>query len=146
MEAENMPSYRERLRATLVSQGAAYGFTLTVWGAGGLAAAEYGPLTALRVVLFVSGVLVMYGAMVVVLYRPHEAPSSLADVPHTAFAFLDLISVPAALGTAFMVYRILPNPLYGFPVGSFLATLVYNLLLAAQVLIFVPRLTGHDRE
>lgn len=133
-------SYRKRLKALLTSQGAAYGFTLTVWSTGTLAREHYGHFSVERIFLFVLGPLVMYALLLIILYRPSQPPVQISELHYTPFSFMDFISVPFAVGTAFLVYTYMPWPLWGIPVGSFLATLVYNLLLTTQFLVF----TGKD--
>lgn len=142
MDSEKLQRFKRRLRATLASQSAAYGFTLTIWGTGALGIRHYGAYATIPEILaFVLGPLTAYSVLVLTMYRPHEAPVRLPEAQYTVVAFLDFASVPAALGIALVVYNTVPWPLLGMPVAGFAATLVYNLLFAAQVSVFLPRQT-----
>ena len=140
----DLGSYLKRLQALLSSQGAAYGFALTVWGTGSLARDQYSPFTIDRVFLFILGPLLMYACLLVTLYRPGQLPVVLANIRYTLFGFLDFLSVPLAVGTGFLVYSLVHQPIIGIPLGSFLATLVYNLLLGTQLLLFGNRASRSD--
>jgi hypothetical protein len=136
MKTKTPLCYSKRLKALLTSQGAAYGFTLTIWSTGTLAREHYGHFSVDRIFLFVLGPLVMYASLLIILYRPSQPPVQISEIHYTPFSFMDFISVPFAVATAYLVYTYIPWPLWGIPVGSFLATLVYNLLLATQFLFF----------
>lgn len=139
-------TYKRRLMATLASQGAAYGFTLTFWATGMLAATRYGQFTPLKVLLHVMGPLLMYAILVMFLYRPSERAILLSELHFTAFGFMDFLSVPAAIGSAYFIYLMVSNPIFGLPLGTFLATLVYNLLLTVQLAILVPEEVKEEQD
>lgn len=139
-------TYKRRLMATLASQGAAYGFTLTIWGSGAIATAEYGVFTVPRALMHIGGPLLMYALLLFLLYRPGEPVVHLSEFRFPAFGFMDFLSVPAALGAAYCIYRLVPSPMLGSLLGTLLATLIYNLLLAMQLLIPVPEEVQAERD
>ncbi len=132
----NHRSYCKRLQALLTSQGTAYGFTLTIWGAGALANARYGPLLLRHILLFILGPLLMEALLLLIAYRHRRSPVFLSEIRSNPIGFIDFLSVPLAIGVALLVYFFIHDPLWGIPLGSFLATLTYNLLLATQLLLF----------
>ncbi len=137
-------SYWKRIRALLTSQGPAYGFTLTIWATGALAMERYGPLTLLRILLFMLGPLLMYAFLLLLAYRHRHPPVFLSEVHYNPVGFIDFLSVPLAIGVALLVFTLIHRPLWGIPLGSFLATLTYNLLLATQLLIFTGGETARE--
>jgi|GEM_PF-2893873 len=129
-----MKDYLQRLRGDLISEGTPYGFTLIIWGAGGIAIHIYGTLSIAGVFLFISAPLIAYGIMVLILV---EFLSELSKPPIPAqqssgLSYIDLFSVLPAVACAYGLYLIIPNSLGGLPAGSGVATIVYNLILAAQ--------------
>ena len=115
MPNEDRGSYRKRLQALLTSQGTAYGFTLTIWSAGALARARYGPLSFLHIILFILGPLLMYALLLVLAYRHHRSPVLLSEVRYTPFGFIDFLSVPLAISMAYLIYTVMHNPVWGIP-------------------------------
>lgn len=101
-----------------------------------LAREAYGSFSIAHVFLFVLGPLMMYALLLTILYRPWQSPVQLSELQYTPFGFMDFLSVPCAVAVAFFIFSIIHHPFVGIPLGSFLATLVYNLLLAMQLFFF----------
>ncbi|MEN6584194.1 MAG: hypothetical protein ABFD54_17250 [Armatimonadota bacterium] len=124
------------MRNILVKEGIPYGFTLTIWATGTLGIEKYGHPSEGEVFLFVGAAILSYAVFAVLLTRyagplPHQT-----EEEYSGISFVDFLSVPAAVGVAIGVYHLVRAPLLGFPLASFLAVLVYNLVLAAKRWLF----------
>ncbi len=132
-------AFESRFRATLNSLGPAYGYTLTIWQTGALALSHYGYLTAKMIGLFVLGPVVLYALLLILFYRMREPPVPLTHFRYSPYAFIDFFSLPINFLLVNHIYAQIHNPNLGIPIGSFLATFIYNLFLTLKLLFVGPR-------
>lgn len=129
--------FADRLAGNLTAEAQAYGYTLTVWGAGAMLVSAYGPPDVTSVFLYVSGALVGFGALAAVAFgglfeRRDSSPSSTllaASTIHVAATLGNLAVSYAAVVAARGVE--LPASWTFFLVGV-QATATYNLLLLLE--------------
>ncbi|GGN11337.1 hypothetical protein [Halarchaeum nitratireducens] len=129
--------YRDRLARTLLDESWAYGYTLTIWGAGAFLIAEFGVPTHLDVLGYVTGSLVGFAALtwygfggfLVRVERDSRDVRSAVEMVHLFATFCNLLGALAAirLVDAFPV----PEPVVFSAVGCW-ATVGYSLLLLVE--------------
>ncbi len=124
-------NYVRALRFGLSGQANAYGFTLVIWGTGGLAASQLGKPHPADIFAYIGGVLLSMGLAVTLAFgawRPfeEEQPS------RRPFSAIHLVSVPAATAAGWAVTLVLDG-IAGFFLASFIAVAAYQLLLASEV-------------
>lgn len=128
---------RERLRGVLVDEAWAYGYTLTIWGAGALLIAEYGVPSQLDVLGYVAGSLVGFGLLTWYAFRgllvgvEHERRDvrTAAQMVHLGATFLNLVGALVFVRLAHGVG--VPEPVT-FALVGFQATIVYSLFLVVE--------------
>lgn len=126
----------DRLASNLTAEAQAYGYTLTIWGAGALLVAAYGVPDPTAVFLYVSGALVGFGALAAVAFSglferraPGEATLFVASMVHVAATVGNLVVSYLAVVAARRAG--LPAGATFFLVGA-QATATYNLLLLLE--------------
>lgn len=130
-------SHRDRLARTLLDESWAYGYTLTIWGAGAFLIAEYGVPSHLGVLGYVTGSLLgfaaltwySFGGLLVDVERDGRSVKSAVEMVHLFATFCNLLLALAVMQVehVFGVYE----PL-GFGVVGFVATVGYSLLLLIE--------------
>ena len=127
---------RSRLARNLVAESKAYGYTLTIWGAGALLIATYGTPTPLQIFAYVTGAVVGFGVLAGAAFN-----QLFGDVESSAdqqLAVVGMIHVVATLGNlvlSFLFIRYLGANLVTvavFALIGFQATVAYNLLLLLE--------------
>ena len=113
------------LRQVVVSLDLPYGYTISIWAAGAIAALHFGPPQMLDIFLFVLGALASYLVLAVLTYSEHGRSPS----PVRGIALLNALAVIPAV-----VVSLLPNYIasreLGYLLASVLATLTYTLSMA----------------
>lgn len=138
-----MNSYLHSLRFALSGQASAYGFTLTIWGTGALAMHQLGQPDPAEVFAYVGGALI---AAVVVIMAAFGLRGLLrADEPdRRAYSAMHLLAVPIALLAGWSVTLVLRG--WGGYLGAgFVAVLLYELVLALEMLLALVRPTERAR-
>jgi len=129
--------YRDRLARTLLDESWAYGYTLTIWGAGAFLIAEYGVPSHLDVLSYVIGSLLgfavltwySFGGLLVGVDRERRSVHSAVEMVHLFATFCNLLLALTVVHVehVFSVYE----P-FGFCVVGFTATVGYSLLLLVE--------------
>ena len=128
---------RTRLEANLVSESEAYGYTLSVWGAGALLIHAYGVPDIERALAYVAGALVGFGTLALLAFRGFTAEATVGEVPSSLVA--STVHVVATGGILAVVHLLLVlvgegRPLVAFFATGVLVTVAYNLLLLDEEL------------
>lgn len=139
-----MNSYLHSLRFALNAQASAYGFTLTIWGTGALAMYQLGRPGPAEVFGYVGGaliaaVLVIAGAFGVRGLLREDAPD------RRAFSAMHLPSIPIAMLGGWSVTFLLRG-WAGYLGAGFVAVLLYELVLALEMVLGLVRPTRWDRS
>jgi len=127
--------YRERLRATVGSSAAPYGYTLATWTTGAVLTNARGMPDALAALAFMAGAVLGFafvGALAFVgvtgrFDRDHGEASLLWGSFH-------FVSVGAAIGVAALVARYVEG-FVAWPLTAFLYTTTYLLFAAAEAAV-----------
>jgi hypothetical protein len=113
---------------------APYGYTLTVWTSGAVLTHARGLPTTVDALLFASGAVVAFGVVGVGGFGHIRARMTVDPNPPAVWGGLHLISVAASI----LVVTAVAHEVVGiesWPLGGFAATLIYLMLLAAQLTI-----------
>ncbi|GGM59330.1 Na+-translocating ferredoxin:NAD+ oxidoreductase RnfA subunit [Halarchaeum rubridurum] len=129
--------YRDRLARTLLDESWAYGYTLTIWGAGAFLIAEFGVPTHLDVLGYITGSLVGFaaltwygfGGLLVRVERDSRDVRSAVEMVHLFATFCNLLGALATIKLADALHA--PEPVV-FGVVGFGATVGYSLLLVVE--------------
>ena len=128
---------RSRLEANLVSEAEAYGYTLSIWGAGALLVHAFGVPGVERALAYVAGALVGFGALAVVAFRGLATEATVAESPSSLVAsMVHIVATGGTLGAThlFLVLGGGRRPLTVFFAVGLLVTVAYNLLLLIEEL------------
>ncbi|WP_435100982.1 hypothetical protein [Halarchaeum sp. P4] len=133
-------NHRDRLARTLLDEAWAYGYTLTIWGAGALLIAEYGVPSHLDVVAYVGGSLLGFGALtwysfgglLVGVERESRDVRSAVEMVHLFATFCNLL---CALLTLHLVLRLPIPEVVVFGVVGVGATVGYSVLLLVEEIL-----------
>lgn len=121
---------RRRLARNLLSESRAYGYTLSIWGGGGLLMTRFGRPTALDVFAYVGGALVAFALLALLTFGDITAePNVVREVRATSF-----VHVVATLGNLVISY-LLTFVFHGVPaflVVGVQTTFTYNVLLLPE--------------
>jgi hypothetical protein len=136
--APPMSDLRDNLRGSIAASSAPYGYTLTVWSCGAVAMQVLGDPAPGEVLLFLAGgslgfLLVAsaaYGGLAADLETPPRKRITLFGTTHVVSAGL---AVLAAWGGTSVL-----DGTAGWPVASFLGTVIFLLVSAIQVTTFSP--------
>ncbi len=132
MESSPLRDMRRNLRASVSASAAPYGYTLTVFSTGSVAAYEIGKPHVVELLLFVAGAVLAFLAVEVAAYVglrvrvERQAPSTVE-----AWGHAHLVSAGLAIGSSWAVLQALDSTV-GWLVVGFVSTAVYLLLYAAQ--------------
>jgi hypothetical protein len=129
---------RTRLEAALVAESEAYGYTLSVWGAGALLIHAFGVPGVERAVAHVAGALVWFAGLVLLAFRGLSADADVEGSPSSLVA--STVHVVATGGTLAVVHLFLAlagdvRQLVAFFATGVLVTVAYNLLLLVEELV-----------
>lgn len=128
--------YVAALTTIVRSSAIPYGYTLTIWATGSVVEHRHGSPGVGDVLLFVLGAVA--GFMVVALGVRSRRSEPLNDAPRdfTRTGVIQIVAVGVAVGAAALTSEISSGVVW--PLGAFLATLLY-LLLAALELVLVRK-------
>ena len=125
--------YRQRLRITLGSSAAPYGYTLATWTTGAVLTHARGIPDALAALTFMFGAVLgfvfvgalAFGGVTSRFDRDHgEAP--------LVWGSFHFFSVGMAIGAAVLVTYLLESFIFAWPLGGFLSTATYLLIAGAE--------------
>jgi hypothetical protein len=128
---------RSELANNLANESEAYGYTLSVWGAGALLIDAYGVPSILGITAYLGGALAGFATLVAVAFggvldttRVETSNSPLV------VSTVHVVSTGGSLAVASGVIRFsLVPPLLTFLLVGFSVTVTYNLLLLAEELL-----------
>ena len=128
--------YRQRLRTTLGSSAAPYGYTLATWTSGAVLIHDRGFPNALAALSFMLGAVLGFafvGALAFgSLTRHFDSDYGEAPLVWGSFHFL---SVALAIGAAVLVTSLVESFVLAWPLGGFLYTSAYLLTAGAEATI-----------
>lgn len=132
---------RRTLAANLASEAEAYGYTLSVWGAGALLIDAYGVPALEGALAYVFGALVGFAALAAVAFRGFFEPADVEPADSAlVVSMVHVVSTAGSLAAAAAVVHLAEPPVsLGFALVGFSVTVAYNLLLLAEEL-FARRL------
>ncbi|WP_211311688.1 hypothetical protein [Halarchaeum salinum] len=130
-------SHRDRLARTLLDESWAYGYTLTIWGAGAFLIAEFGVPSHLDVIGYVTGSLLGFaaltwygfGGLLVSVERDSRDIRSAVEMVHLFATFCNLLG---ALATIWLAHALSAPEAAVFGLVGFGATVGYSLLLLVE--------------
>jgi hypothetical protein len=123
---------RRNLRVSVAASAAPYGYTLTVFSTGSVAAYEIDKPHVFELLLFVAGAVLGFLAVEVAAYeglRVH--PGQNAPGPVEAWGHAHLISTGLAIGASWAVLQAVDSTV-GWLVVGFVSTAVYLVVFAVQ--------------
>lgn len=130
----------DRLAHNLVAESEAYGYTLTIWGAGAMLIHRFGMPDLIQVFLYVTGALAGFGSLGLIAFDHFVTELEPHDRGHLVVT--SMVHIVSTLGNLALVYLLVEFVLvYGFPDWSaFLlvglqATFTYNGLLLLEGLL-----------
>ena len=128
---------RRRLATNLQSESTAYGYTLTVWGAGALLIAEYGSPDPLQVFLYVGGALLGFATLALTAFRRPLSSTDLED--ESDMVAISTVHLVATLGNLTFIYVLVRgagaaalDSTVAFPLVGFVATVTYNVAMLLE--------------
>lgn len=127
--------FRHRLAENLVSESKAYGYTLSIWGAGALLVEEFGAPDIQGVFLYVTGALVGFALLAGIAFT-----GFFADVEEREWdpvLVVSMVHLVATLGNLVIADRVIAltaalSPLTSFFLVGVQVTVAYNLLLLLE--------------
>jgi hypothetical protein len=128
--------YRQRLRTTLGSSAAPYGYTLATWTSGAVLIHDRRFPNALAALSFMLGAVLGFAAVGVLAFggltRHFDSDYGEAPLVWGSFHFL---SVALAIGAAVLVTSMVESYALAWPLGGFLYTSAYLLTAGAEATI-----------
>ena len=109
-----------------------YGYTLTVWTSGAVLAHARGLPTSVEALLFMLGGVVGFAIVGMAAFGDLRARVEVDPTPPALWGGLHFISVAAAIGAVTVIADQVENAA-AWPLGGFTATVLYLVLLAAQL-------------
>lgn len=135
--ARKLRAYQHSVTASLVNMGAAFGYTITIWGSGALGHPFYGLESRLHIICYVGGAFLGILLPYLVLLEPRQTTERLAESRLPAYGFLHLFAIPAGMGAAYLTYLIVPWSWLGYLLGGYLASLVFVLVSGLEVYLYL---------
>lgn len=130
-------NWRERLAYNLTTESEAYGYTLTVWGAGAILINAYGTPTIFQILAYIGGGLVAFGMLATIAFSQLLSETDIAD--EKDLIIISAIHGGATFGNLVISYGFAefavrdPIPVvWAFFIVGFQATFTYNVLLLAE--------------
>jgi len=131
---------RDRLARTLLDESWAYGYTLTIWGAGAFLIAEYGVPSHFDVLGYIAGSLLgfagltwySFGGLLVGVEREGRNVRSAVEMVHLFATFCNLLLALAVIQVEHLFAVV--EPIGFFAVGV-VATVGYSLLLLVEEVV-----------
>jgi hypothetical protein len=123
--------YREDLRSVVGSSASAYGYTLTVWSTGMVLSHAYGPPNPPEVFSFFCGAVLAFALVGVLAFGGVTVEFGGESSRVRLWGSFRFVSVGAAVGVAWFASTHTPG-FPGWPLGAFLATATYLLVVGAE--------------
>jgi hypothetical protein len=137
--------YRKRLRGSVAQSAAPYGYTLTIWTSGAIAAHERGVPATVHALAFAGGAILAF--MIIGMFafgRPEQVLRAPREREVEIWGAFHLPAVATAIGLATLVaHTVVDAVLCWFLVG-FLSTASYLLLIALQFMLAERPLAERD--
>lgn len=134
----------ERLARNLVSESKAYGYTLTIWGAGALLFHHYGTPNVAEIGLYIGGALVAMATLTAVAFGGFLAEHGAGDGQLVAASMVHLLATGGNLVVSYAL--VAASARVGLPANAafvlvgFQTTVCYNgFLLLEHALTQVPK-------
>lgn len=127
-----------QLAQNITSESKAYGYTLSIWGGGSILSHVYGSPSLLQTFLYVTGALVAFALILVVVFDELLVDASLgSQIPVPSM--VHLVAVLGTLGLGLLVAQWIARSgllaRTGFLLVGFQVTLTYNLLLPVETAV-----------
>jgi hypothetical protein len=136
----SLHDYRNRLRGAVASSAAPYGYTLTIWTSGAIAAHERGVPATLHALLLAAGAIAAFALVGVLAFgRPGHALRAPEERVVEVWGAFHLPVVAAAVGLATLVAKGVHDASVAWLAVGFLSTAAYLLLIALQYMIAEQR-------
>lgn len=143
--------YLSALAATVSASAAPYGYTLTIWTSGAVLAHARGLPTTVDALLFLLGAVTAFAVIALaavggVSARFVQVPADAAASRAAVWGALHFVSVGLAIAAAATIAHLV-NGTVAWPLGGLLATAIYLLASALQLVvarIAVPRYGDSD--
>ena len=129
--------YRQRLANNLVSESEAYGYTLSIWGAGTLLINAFGSPGVAPVFLFIVGALAAFVTLALIAFnKPFKSVEPRGERRLGAASFIHIVATLGNLLAAKVLLLLLLRSDVGLDISALLigyqATIMYNLLLLLE--------------
>jgi hypothetical protein len=128
--------YRRALRAVVAGQSRAYGFTLVIWTTGAFALADEGVPTHEDALAYLVGAVAGIAVIVLVAFGDLRASWGDLSFDRRAYGAIHLISVLAGVGCGAAALALVDGVL-AFFLGPFVAVVVFDLVMALEVILSV---------
>lgn len=130
---------KTRLTHNLLAESEAYGYTLTIWGAGALLINTYGTPGLSEVFLYIGGALSGFAALGAVAFDSITTAPNEQDRQVVVVSIIHVLATMGNLVVSFLVIQFVtflhvPNQI-GFAVVGFQATAGYNILLLLETYV-----------
>jgi hypothetical protein len=123
--------YRSDLRNVVGSSASAYGYTLTIWSTGMVLSHAYGPPTPPLVFSFFLGAVLAFAAVGILAFGGVTVEFGVEPSHVQLWGSFRFLSVGVAVGVAWLASAYPPS-LPGWPLGGFLATASYLIMVGAE--------------
>ena len=123
--------YRSDLRAVIGSSASAYGYTPTVWSTGSVLSHAYGPPSPPLVFSFFLGTVLAFAVVETLAFGGVTVEFGVEASCIQLWGSFRFLSVGVAVGAAWLASAYAPS-LPGWPLGGFLATASYLIMVGAE--------------
>jgi hypothetical protein len=130
-ERSALGRYRSDLRNVVGSSASAYGYTLTIWSTGMVLSHAYGPPTPPLVFSFFLGAVLAFAAVGILAFGGVTVEFGVEPSHVQLWGSFRFLSVGVAVGVAWLASAYPPS-LPGWPLGGFLATASYLIMVGAE--------------
>ena len=127
-------SFRLAARQVVSMSIAPYGYTLTIWTSGAVLTHARGVPSTVDAFLFMLGAVTGFALLGVISFGHLLARVRVDPVQPALWGGLHLLPIATAIGAATLIAHQLEN-IAAWPVGGFAATVIYLVLLAAQLAV-----------
>ncbi len=134
--------YRSALRATIAASAAPYGYTLTVWTSGAVLSHARGIPSSAEALLFLVGAVAGFALVGGAAFGGFSEQLVVQPARSVVWGGLHFFSVGLAIVAATIVAHLVKS-VAAWPLGGFLATVLYLVASASQLAVaHVPRRPG----
>lgn len=121
---------QRRLSRNLLSEARAYGYTLSIWGGGGLLLSQFGTPSAAEVFAYVGGAIVAFGLLALFTFGDVTAEPDM-EKKMKATSFVHVFATIGNLLVSYLLTFVL-HGLLAFLVVGVQTTFTYNVLLLPE--------------